>query len=410
MTQTTDTTSAANDAMNVGRRSAGMAPRAYEELKSRIFTAIWDELDAFEEEIESTEQMPLDKIMPILRRIGAFGLIVPQKYGGAGMSMRQYIPILAEFAKIHGSFRVLVHVHNSFAHAISEIADEHQKADVLPGAAVGEKSIAFALTEPDHGTGADLGTTAVRAGDRDDADYVINGRKHLITNSQIASHFIVFAKTRADQVSAFLVPRDTPGLTIEAMPETMGCKGGEHGELTFTDVQVPASARIGEEGEGVRNLEQALHISRVFIAAASWGTAVRCLDLSQKRAAERVTFGKAIEQRQAVQRYLAEMAIDVKALGLMLADVARRADRGEPIAAESSMVKQFGLEAVGRVTDRALLVHGGVGYTRRFPIERLYRDARLNWLEEGTPTIQYLVVASELRHGYEIADPFSEQD
>lgn len=386
-----------------GHVNAGMDPQDYEKLKQVIYDAIWNELDGFEEEIESTEHMPLDRIMPILQRIGAFGLIVPREYGGAGMSMCQYLPVIAEFAKIHGSFRVLVHVHNSFAHAISEIASDEQKQDVLPGAATGARSIAFALTEPDHGTGADLGSTATRT---DDGDYVINGKKHLITNSQIATEFIVFAKTGERQVSAFLVPRETPGLAIEPMPETMGCKGGEHGEITFTDVRVPASARIGEEGEGVRNLEQALHISRVFIAASSWGTAARCLELSRKRAAERVTFGKPIESRQAVQRYLAEMAIDVQALGLMLADVGRKADAGLPITAESSMVKQFGLEAVGRVTDRALLVHGGVGYTRKHPIERLYRDARLNWLEEGTPTIQYMVIAQQLVNGYQLDDPF----
>jgi alkylation response protein AidB-like acyl-CoA dehydrogenase len=397
------TLTAQTRSMDAARTHAGMDPRAYDALRRRIQVAIWDELDAFEEEIESTEQLPLDRVMPILERIGAFGLIVPREYGGSGMSMSQYLPIIAEFAKIHGSFRVLVHVHNSFAHALSEIASDEQKSAVLPDAAVGRRSIAFALTEPDHGTGADLGSTATREGD----DYVITGRKHLITNSQIATEFIVFAKTGPAQVSAFLVPRDTPGLTIEAMPETMGCKGGEHGELTFDRVRVPASARIGEEGEGVRNLEQALHISRVFIAASSWGTALRSLELSRARAAERVTFGRPIEDRQAVQRYLAEMAIDVQALGLMLADVGRKADRGEPIAVESSMVKQFGLEAVGRVTDRALLVHGGVGYTRRYPIERLYRDARLNWLEEGTPTIQYLVIAGGLRAGYELDDPFA---
>lgn len=384
------------------RINDGMDVQDYEKLRQRIFGAIWGQLDALEDEIESTEQLPLDVVLPLLAEVGAFGLIVPQEYGGSGMSMSQYLPVIAEFAKIHGGIRCLVHVHNSFAHAISEIASPAQRRDVLPGAATGARSVAFALTEPDHGTGADLGSTAERRGDT----YLLNGRKHLITNSQIATEFIVFAKTGPSQVSAFLVPRASPGLKITPMPETMGCKGGEHGEISFTDVEVPFSARLGEEGEGVRNLEQALHISRVFIAASSWGTASRALELSRRHAATRVTFGKPLESRQAVQRYLAEMAIDVHALGLMVANVGRKADLGLPIAAESSMVKQFGLEAVGRVTDRALLVHGGVGYTRKHPIERLYRDARLNWLEEGTPTIQYMVIANELVRGYEFDDPF----
>lgn len=387
----------------MSQRNVGMDPRDYEKQRERIFTAIWNELDPLEHEIEDTEHLPMDKIEPVLKEINAYGLIVPREYGGLGMSMTQYLPIVAEFAKIQGGIRCLVHVHNSFAHALSEIGTEEQKEAVLPGAAVGDRSVAFALTEPDHGTGADLGSTAQRT----ETGYVINGRKHLITNSQIATEFIYFAKTGPIEVSAFLVPKDSPGLTVTPLPETMGCKGGEHGEVVADNVQVPHSALIGQEGQGVSNLEAALEISRVFIAASSFGTSQRALELSLKHAKNRVTFGKPLEARQAIQRYLAEMAIDVQALGLMLADAARKADRGLRIPAEASMVKQFGLEAVGRVTDRALLVHGGIGYTRATPIERLYRDARLNWLEEGTPTIQYMVTAGQLIDGYQLTDPFS---
>jgi alkylation response protein AidB-like acyl-CoA dehydrogenase len=327
---------------------------------------------------------------------------VPQEYGGSGLSITQYLPILAEFAKIQGGIRVVVHVHNSFAHALSEIGDARQREMILPGAATGERSLAFALTEPEHGTGADLGTTARRDGE----EYVIDGQKWLITNSDLASHFLVFAKTGPAEVSALLVERDAPGLTITPLPETMGCKGGEHGHLRFDGVRVPASALVGKEGQGQEHLERALEVSRVFIAASSLGTAERSLELALRHAQSRVTFGKPIAHRQAVQRYLAEMAVDIYALRGMLADAAAKWDAGRRIPAESSMVKQFGLEAVGRVTDRALLVHGGIGYTRRHPVERLYRDARLNWLEEGTPTIQYMVAARELLTGYAFDDAF----
>ncbi|MEU6602834.1 acyl-CoA dehydrogenase family protein [Streptomyces flaveolus] len=383
--------------------TAGLPDNDYTKLREAVLTTIWNELDPLEEHIENTERIPYDIVMPALRSCGAFGLIVPREYGGSGLSMTQYLPILSEFAKIQGGIRTIVHVHNSFAHALSEIGSQEQKAEILPGAATGENSLAFALTEPGSGTGADLSTTAWRDGD----DYVINGRKWLITNSDIASHFLVFARTSPWEVSALIVPRDAQGFAIKPLPETMGCKGAEHGELTFTDVRVPASALVGAEGEGQAHLERALEISRVFIAASSLGTATRALDLSLKYAQERVTFGKPIAERQAVQRYLAEMAIDVYALRGMLADAAAKWDAGRRIPAESSMVKQFGLEAVGRVTDRALLVHGGIGYTRKHPIERLYRDARLNWLEEGTPTIQYLVAARELINGYSFDDAFN---
>jgi len=382
--------------------SVGLDDAEYQSLRRCIFDAIWSELDPLEQRIEDEECIPKDIVIPILERIGAFGLLVPRKYGGSGLSIAQYLPIIAEFAKVQGGLRVMVHVHNSFAHALSEIASEQQKAAVLAGAATGRYSIAFALTEPGYGTGADLGSTAVRDG----PDYVISGQKWLITNSDIASHFLVFAKTTATDVSAFLIPRGSTGMTIEDLPETMGCKGGEHGRITLASVRVPASALIGGEGEGGRHLERALEISRVFIAASSLGTAERALELSVAHAKKRVTFGKPIGARQAIQRYLAEMATDVYALRGLLADAAAKWDSGQRIPAEASMCKLFGLEAVGRVTDRALLIHGGIGYTRAYPIERLYRDARLNWLEEGTPTIQYLVTARQLLDGYRFADAF----
>jgi alkylation response protein AidB-like acyl-CoA dehydrogenase len=187
----------------------------------------------------------------------------------------------------------------------------------------------------------------------------------------------------------------------------LGCKGGEHGLLTFQDVQVPTSALVGEPGQGNEHLERALEVSRVFIAASSLGTAQYALDLSLEHASKRVTFGKPIAERQAVQRYLAEMATDVYALRHVLTDAARKWDRGQRIPLEASLCKLFGLEAVGRVTDRALMVHGGIGYTRKSKVERLYRDARLNWLEEGTPTIQYLVAARELVAGHRWDDAFA---
>jgi alkylation response protein AidB-like acyl-CoA dehydrogenase len=216
----------------------------------------------------------------------------------------------------------------------------------------------------------------------------------------------VLARTPPSGLSALLVERDRAGLTIEPLPETMGCKGGQHGLLTFDGVRVPAANLIGTEGEGEDHLERALEISRVFIAASSLGTAQRALDIALAHARTRVTFGKPLAQRQAVQRYLAEMAMDVYALRHMLLDAARKWDAGQRIPLEASLCKLFGLEAVGRVTDRALLVQGGIGYTRRTPVERLYRDARLNWLEEGPPTVHYLVAARELADGYAWDDAF----
>ncbi len=377
-----------------------MTPAAYQKFKREMVDFIWSELDRYENQIERTDEVPLDELFPRLRRMRCFGLMVPEEYGGVGLSVSQYLPILAEFSKIHGGIRVVVHVHNTTAKGVAQLGSPEQKRALLPKIATGESSVAFGLTEPDAGTGRDLKSRAVRDGDH----FVLNGRKHLITNSDFASHFMVFCYTDpsrgAHGISALMVDRDTPGFTIADMPPLMGCKGGQHGYLTFKDCRVPVANVLGQEGEGLLQMTVALEVSRLFIAATSLGTAERAFELSLAFAKKRVTFGKPIAERQAIQTYLAEMGTDLYALRNMITAAARKADRGERIPTEASMCKLFGLEAVGRVTDRALLVHGGVGYTQKYPIERLYRDARLNWVEEGTPTIQQLVIARNFLDGY----------
>lgn len=373
---------------------------AFEPFLQRVKDGLWAEIAPMVERIEDEEEIPNDELWPKLAEVDGFGYLIPGEYGGSGLTISQYIPIIAEYAKVHGGIRALVHVHNSFAHAIADHATDEQKEAILPGAAKGELSVAFALTEPDHGTGLDLGSTAVLDGD----EYVINGRKWLITNSDFASHFIVLARSGEGEdkteLTAILVERDTPGLSIEALPETMGCKGGQHGQLTFENVRAPrANVLGGRPGEGENQLEHALEISRLLVAASSLGTAQEALRLSLEHTQNRVTFGKPLAARQAVQRYLVEMATDVYAMQQMIQDAAAKWDAGQRIPAEAATCKLFALEAVGRVTDRALLAHGGIGYTRRHQIERLYRDARLNWIEEGTPTIQHLTAVRELVAG-----------
>lgn len=380
-----------------------LSQQAFEEFFRDVRDFIWSELDAYEGEIERTGRVPNDDLFPRLRRMRCFGLLVPESYGGVGLSVSQYLPILAEFSKIHGGIRVIVHVHNMTAKAINQLATEEQKRALLPGIATGEVSVAFGLTEPEAGSGRDIKSLAVRDGDH----FVLTGQKHLITNSDFATHFMIFCYTApergAEGISALLVDRDTPGFTIADMPPLMGCRGGQHGHLTFRGARVPARNVLGQEGQGLLQMTASLEVSRLFIAATSLGTAERALELSLSFAKERVTFGRPIAERQAVQTYLANMATDVYALRTMIGETARKVDQGRRIAAESSMCKLFGSEAVGRVTDQALLVHGGVGYTQMYPLERLYRDARLNWLEEGTPTIQRMVIAKSFLDGYEWA-------
>jgi alkylation response protein AidB-like acyl-CoA dehydrogenase len=380
-----------------------LSDKQYQSLKRELFDFIWSELDPYETEIERTDKVPRE-VIPKLSRMGFFGLVVPEEYGGRGLTITQYVEVLAELSKIHGGIRVLVHVHNTTAKAVSVLGSDKWKAALLPKIATGEYSVAFSLTEPDAGTGKDLKTRATRDGET----FLLNGRKWLITNSDIATHFMVFCRTSGTNdpagISALLVPRETPGFRIEPLPPTMGCRGGEHGLLTFDDCPVPATNLLGDEGKGLHQMTVALEVSRLLIAATSLGTAERSLELSLAFAKKRVTFGKTLAERQAIQIYLAEMGADIYALRNMIFDAAAKADRGQRIPTEASMCKLFGLEAVGRVTDRALLIHGGIGYTQKYPIERLYRDARLNWLEEGTPTIQQLVIARNLLEGYKWSD------
>lgn len=357
---------------------------------------LWQEIDPLVPQIERDEFIPFDTLRPRFRDYHLFDCLVPEAYGGLGLNTVQYAPVLKELAKVHGGLRAMLHVHHSSVHLI-ETGRPEQRQQYLPHMARGDLLVCFALTEPDSGSGMDSKSSAVRQGDV----YLLSGRKHLITNAREADLFATFCFTEetpgAERAfSVLLVERGTAGFTIEPLAPTMGCSGASHDLLIFDQVPVPVANVLGRPGMGAEQLLAFLEISRVFIAVAALGTAERALELSVAWAKQRVTFGQPIASRQAVQSYLAEMATDLYALRHMVLDALRKYDAGQRIPEESSMCKLFGLEAVGRITDRALLVHGGIGYLKSSPIERLYRDARLNWLEEGTPTIHKLIIARAL--------------
>lgn len=370
---------------------------AYHQYLQRVKTFLWDEIDPLVPQIEHDVLIPFATLKPRFQEHRLFACLVPEEYGGLGLSTTQYAAILKELAKIHGGLRAMLHVHHSSVHLI-ETGRPEQRRQYLPRMATGDLLVCFGLTEPDSGSGLDSKSTAVRQGDV----YLLNGEKHLITNAREADVFAVFCFTEdashhlPRQFSVLLVERGMPGFTIERMAHTMGCAGASHDRLIFENVPVPVTQVLGQEGMGPQQLIAFLEISRVFIAVAALGTAERALELAVAWAKQRVTFGKPIATRQAVQGYLAEMATDVYALRHIVLDALRKYDAGQRIPEESSMCKLFGLEAVGRVTDKALLVHGGLGYLKSSRIEMLYRDARLNWLEEGTPTIHKLIIARTL--------------
>jgi alkylation response protein AidB-like acyl-CoA dehydrogenase len=377
-----------------------MTNEEYQAYKKSLSEFLWEEVDPLVPEMEETDHIPKDVLFPKFKEKGLFGLIIPEEFGGLGLDTTQYLPILAELSKVSGAIRALIHVHLTSARAIVVYGREEQKKELLPKIASGDLSVAFAITEANSGTGLDCKTTAVRQGN----DFILNGEKHLITNADFTKLFMVCCYTKPRDLgrkamSALLVEHDSPGLTNESMPHLMGCKGLGHGILTFEDCAVPGENVLGEEGQGIDIFLSELEASRVFVAASSLGTAQRALEESIDYAKKRVTFGKPIAQRESIRALLADMAMDIYGLRLMLEDVARKIDDGEPCPLEASMTKTHGLETVRRVTDNAMLVHGGRSYLQDRPIERLVREGWLNVLEEGTPSIQKIVTARALLSG-----------
>ena len=378
-----------------------MSPEEFEKYKKECFDFLWNEVAPLEKEIELTGKIPKKKLWPKFRDYGFFGLVIPQKYGGKELSETQFLEFEKEWSKIHGGIRGILHVHSVSCILLNMGGTEEQKRKYLPKMATGDLSMAFCLTEQFAGTGKDIKTTAKKEGDY----YILNGEKHLITNADFTQLFAVVCYTESEKgrlPSILIVERGTSGFLIEDMGPIMGCTGLGHGRLTFKNVKVPKENLLGgDEGKGLDYALTVLNLSRLHIAATGLGTCERCLELALEYAQKRITFGKPIIERQAVQNYLAEIATLTYALKTMIMDAAKKFDEGKDITMEANMCKLFTIEATRRVTDNAILVFGGRGYLKEYSIERLYRDARLNWLEEGTPTIQNLVITRELvRRGF----------
>lgn len=366
---------------------------SFEAYKRTAYEYMWNELAPNAEEWDEQGYVPREELWPEFREMGFLEARVPEEYGGLGLTHSQYIQLEKEWAKVSGGVRVILHVHNLGADIIRAAATEEQKERFLPEIAEG-KSIAFALTEPHAGTGQDIETSAQKDGD----GWVLNGTKHHITNADFADYINVVCQTESG-ISNVIVPRDAEGLEIRPMPETMGSHGSHHCYLKFDDCRVPERNLLGEEGEGLANAIDTLKVSRIYIAANALGISEHCFEAAVDWAKKRVTFGKPIAERQAVQEYIAEMARDVYVLRLAVEDAIRKVDETGHVGIEADLCKLLAKDVNQRVTDNALLVFGGIGYYREVPIQRLYRDARLNWLEEGTPSIQKITAARNVLNG-----------
>jgi alkylation response protein AidB-like acyl-CoA dehydrogenase len=324
-------------------------------------------------------------------------LAAPVDYGGRGIPFTKYLPLLELFAMSHGSVRMIVHVCNGIWRSVDSHASPEQRDRFVLPMIAGDIKVAFTLTEPTAGTGADLRCSVVREGDT----YYLSGEKHLITFGTISDYLLLFARaegtTGADGTVALLVPPHGEGITANVMPESMGVRGTDHGAFVFDRAPVPVANRLGEEGEGLGvALSGFLTPSRIAVAMTCVGLAKRALELALDYAQKRETFGKKIAQRQAIAFSLAEMKTDIEAARALVMQSAARWESGEEANADSAMAKLFAVSMLGRVTDAALQVHGGIGFWSSSPIERVYRDARAQRFEEGTNEIQKTVIARSL--------------
>ncbi len=330
--------------------------------------------------------------------LGLFGLTIPKKYGGGGRGKVELCLTIEELARASAAVDDYLRVSLSLAVVpIIEFGSEVQKKKYLPPHASGEKMACFALTEAGAGSDpAGMETTATRRGE----GYVINGNKLFISIGDRADIVVVFASTDRSQrqrgISAFIVDRDNPGLTVGKAEKKMGLHGFNSIELIFEDCFVPLEGRIGEEGQGLHIALDALDVSRVTVGAEAVGISRAAYEAALSYAKERRQFGQPIADFQAIQWMLADMATRIDAARLLTYRAAFLADQGRPFIKEAAMAKVYGSEVAGSVTSQALQIHGGYGYTRDYPVERYFRDAKITEIYEGTSEIMRLTIARSL--------------
>ncbi len=348
-------------------------------------------------EYDESQEFPTE-LFRKMGELGFLGVLVPTEYGGAGMGAIELALIVEEIARACPSIALGVAAHNGLcSNHILQFGSEEIKQKYLPRLATGETMGAWALTEP--GSGSDAGamlTTARRDGDF----YILNGTKNFITHGSVGEIAVVMAKTDPDQgkkgISAFVVDKSMPGFYAAKKENKLGMRSSDTASLVFENVRVPVSHRLGEEGEG---FIQALHIldgGRITIAALSLGLAEAAVKHSMRYAFERKQFGQPIAEFQATQFKFAALTTHIEAARLLTYKAAWLRDQGMPYTLEAAQAKLFASELAVRAAEEAVQIHGGYGYTKEYPVEKLYRDAKLLTIGEGTSEIQRIVIARNL--------------
>jgi acyl-CoA dehydrogenase len=360
-------------------------------LKYKKEAGEWVEkvLDPLSLPLEEEERVPAE-LVEALRKGRFFGLTIPKEYGGQGWKAVEWFTVLEELSKAYATVRLIAHTMNGlFWRPLLYFGTEEQRKKYLPKLASGEIWAANSLTEPEAGTGKDINSKAVQDG----SDYILNGQKWLITLFPGYTKLIYAFAATGEGVTSFLVDVPGEGLILKPMEKMMGCVGPRHFKVIYQNCRVPAANVLGQKGKGLDVAFGMLHLSRVSIAFCCVGLAQRMLDLAVDYARKRTTFGKLIAQRQAIQNNIAQMGTEIQAARLLAYEAAWKFDVGQDIVKEAAMAKLFAEQVVTRVSEMALRIHGGIGYTKAYPLERHFRDVRSFHFEEGTEEIQKLLIS-----------------
>ncbi|ETK08585.1 acyl-CoA dehydrogenase [Tannerella sp. oral taxon BU063 isolate Cell 1/3] len=355
------------------------------------------EVEPLAAEIDDRERFPIETVEK-MGRIGLMGIPFPTKYGGAGATNQIYSMAVEELSRVCATTGVVVSAHTSLCTApIFEFGTEEQRMKYLPKLCSGEWIGAFGLTEPNAGTDAAAQqTTAVLEGDH----YILNGNKIFITNAEYGHVYIIFAMTDKSLgtkgISAFIVEKDMPGFQVGKKELKMGIRGSATCELIFEDCIVPKENLLGRIGDGFRIAMKTLDGGRIGIASQALGIARGALQETVKYVKERKQFGRSISQFQNTQFQLADLSVEVEAAALLVRHAAWMKDNGIPYSAAAARAKLYASETAMVVTRKAVQFHGGYGYTREYPIERMMRDAKITEIYEGTSEVQRMVIASSL--------------
>ncbi|WP_121641356.1 acyl-CoA dehydrogenase [Virgibacillus sp. Bac330] len=343
--------------------------------------------------MEEEDRFPIE-VVKQMGELGLMGIPIPEKYGGAGMDYTAYIQTIHEISKVSATVGVILSVHTSVGtNPILYFGTEQQKDFYLPKLASGEYLGAFALTEPNAGSdAASLKTKAVKDGEA----YILNGSKVFITNGGVANTYITFARTGEREISAFIVERDTPGLIIGKPEKKMGLHGSNTVTLTLDNCRISKEQLLGEEGKGFKIAMHNLNVGRIGIAAQALGISEAALEQATKYAKERKQFGKSIAENQGISFKLADMATRTEAAKLLVYQAAHFVERGVTSGKEVSMAKLYASKVAVDNAIEAVQIFGGYGYTEDYPVERLFRDAKVTEIYEGSSEIQRMVVAKNL--------------